>query len=67
MADVYFWFVVFKNFSVCEKASCVLFVSAGVVREFDVIFNVGRLFSGFFSSSAFSYMDMGMKRSENVN
>lgn len=38
MADVYLSFVVFKNFSVRKKASCVLFVSAGVVREFDVIF-----------------------------
>ena len=66
MADVYFSFVVFKNFSVCEKASCVLFVSAGVVREFDVIFmSVDDLVV--FSSSAFSYIGMGMKKSENVN
>ena len=34
LAVVYFLFVSLINFSPCQKANCVLFVSGGVVGEF---------------------------------
>ena len=37
LAVVYFLFVYLINFSPCQKANCVLFVSGGVVGEFALV------------------------------